>query len=66
MSVETYFYAVFVDDHEIGSMRLVATYLEEWAAKAYGRTLSPTGDGISIIKYQALNSIGIEPWTDDE
>jgi hypothetical protein len=52
----TNFYSVFADDHEHGSMRLSATFLDEYAAYSYAKGLSPSGDGIAIIRYQALNA----------
>ena len=55
----TYFYSLFVDDHENGSMKLDSTYLDEYAARSAGEKLSPSGDGIAIFKYQALNATSL-------
>lgn len=60
------FFAVFVDDHDHGSMRLVATYLDEYAACGFAQVLSPSGDGIKIVEYQALNCCDVETWPEPE
>jgi hypothetical protein len=52
----TYLYTVFVDDHKHGAMRLVASYLSEYAAESHARSLSPNGDGIAVLRYQLLNA----------
>jgi hypothetical protein len=57
-----YFYALFADDPETGSMVLVATYLDEHAVQSHGKKLSPSGDGIAVIQYQALNAIDLPVW----
>ncbi len=56
----TYLYSLFADDHEHGSMRLVATYLDEYAALNHAQALSPNGDGIHLMKYQIINVTDIE------
>lgn len=51
----TYLYSVFIDDHEHGSMRMVATYLDKYAAVSHARAMSSNGDGVTVKSYQAIN-----------
>lgn len=55
-----YFYSLFVDDDEMGSMKLVGTWLDEYAARSAGEKLSQSGDGVAVIKHQALNASFVE------
>lgn len=54
-------YAVFVDDHEYGSMRMHSLYLDEYAAHNCVLALSPNLDGVSVQRFTMVNACDSSP-----